>query len=132
LADQGAYARLREFALAEADKADLPPGMVDKVELVLEEVLLNVIHYAYPQDRPGEVSLGCAQGPGEWFYLRVQDRGRPFNPLEHQAPDLTGGVLEREVGGLGIFLTRQISDYIAYHRQDGQNILEIGLRTQTG
>ena len=55
--------------------------------------------------------------------LEIQDGGLPFNPLERDEPDITLSASEREIGGLGIFITKKTMDTIAYRFENGKNIL---------
>ncbi len=97
-----------------------------KVRLAAEELLVNIIHYAYP-DSHGELSIDCSKAeqgePG--VFIEIRDAGIPFNILEKQEPDITQPMEDREIGGLGIFLTRQVMDEISYEREDGQNIVRM-------
>jgi len=101
--------------------------LVFKVELVLEEVLTNVIHYSYPEET-GEVEVGCAIEGNEKFCFCVTDWGIAFNPLERPDPELCEDVSERHVGGLGIYLVRHLVDELCYHRQEGGNTLTFCFR----
>lgn len=93
-----------------------------QLQLVLEEVVVNVISYAYPgqADKDIFVEIGWNGGSME---ITVIDSGIPFNPLEKEDPDLTLSVEERPIGGLGIFLVKQLMTDVHYIRQDGKNIL---------
>ena len=55
--------------------------------------------------------------------FRLTDKGVPFNPLEKPDPDITLSAEDREVGGLGIFITKQTMDSLAYTYENGNNIL---------
>jgi anti-sigma regulatory factor (Ser/Thr protein kinase) len=57
--------------------------------------------------------------------IRITDQGIPFNPLEKDEPDISLPVDERNIGGLGIFMVRNLVDDLSYHRDDHQNILTI-------
>ncbi|WP_028587397.1 ATP-binding protein [Desulfocurvus vexinensis] len=113
----------REFVLGCAREAALPADREGKLELILEELLVNVARYAYP-DGQGEVELCCGADPGR-FVLVIRDWGPPFDPLAACTPDLDAGVDERPIGGLGIFFVRQMADGLAYRREDGANELTI-------
>ena len=117
----------RLFVLGRLRQLNIAQDLVFKVELVLEEVLTNVIHYSYPEE-PGEVEVGCAIEGNEKFCFCVTDWGIPFNPLERQDPELCEDICERHVGGLGIYLVRHLVDELCYHRQDGGNTLTFCFR----
>lgn len=97
-----------------------------KLEVALEEALVNIIHYAY-QHKKGKIDLQC------FCYLdrvefKIKDQGFPFNPLLLN-PDFEGlsntPLEERQEGGLGIFLIRQYMDDIRYERNESYNILTL-------
>ena len=102
----------------------LPATMATRIELVLEEVLVNLISYAYPDDQPGWIEVSCVRTPDR-FVLRIIDSGRPFDPLGIAPPDLTLGVEEREIGGLGIHLVRQLTDRAEYERRGAENVVTL-------
>jgi anti-sigma regulatory factor (Ser/Thr protein kinase) len=116
------FGPLRSFVLAEMEREESLRQFIPQVDLVLEELLINVINYAYPKGE-GEVEVECASdGPGK-IRLTVRDWGKPFNPLEQAAPDLTADIDSREVGGVGIFLVRQMTSRLLYEYRDGGNVL---------
>lgn len=106
--------------------AQLSLGLVisRKMELALEEVLVNILSYALLSEKePIEI---CIQGTkGIQVEICVTDSGPPFNPLEAPLPDLEA---PKEEGGLGIFLLRQIVDTLHYDRQGNKNILTLKKR----
>ena len=57
--------------------------------------------------------------------LEIRDRGISFNPLERADPDLEAGLMERPIGGLGIVLMKELTDGIAWHRENDENCLTI-------
>ena len=91
----------------------------DKLELVLEELLVNVARYAYPPGS-GDVEVAYAAEPGE-LTVEISDKGRAFNPLEARLPDLSADLVDRPIGGLGVLLVRSLVGSIAYRREDGRN-----------
>jgi len=109
-----------EFARAGASRAGLAPAEKDKLDLVLEELLVNVARYAY-QPESGEVELAYAVDGAGALMVEISDKGRVFNPLEEPAPDLTRALADRPVGGLGVFLVRQLAGSITYRRTEGRN-----------
>jgi anti-sigma regulatory factor (Ser/Thr protein kinase) len=112
----------RHFVLGRLEHLNMVEELVFKVELVLEEALTNVIHYAYPK-AAGEVEVGCVLEDDKRFRFFVKDWGLPFNPLERPEPEMSGEISERQVGGLGIYLIRHLVDELDYHRQEGENTL---------
>ena len=93
---------------------------------MFEEVVVNVIRYAYPAEVPDTVSVGYAVDENH-FAVQVRDRGKAFDPIAGEDPDLTLGIAERRIGGLGRFLTRRLASRAEYARQDGCNVLTFGV-----
>lgn len=116
---------LRDFVISQARKANMPNSLEIKLDLAAEEVLLNVFHYAFESGQAGNVAVGCGVVPDKGFLMRVVDPGKPFNPLEQPRPDIATDIAKRKVGGLGIFLTRQMSSSMTYARRDEHNILDV-------
>jgi serine/threonine-protein kinase RsbW len=112
----------RLFVMGKLQQLHVVQELEFKVELVLEEVLTNVIHYAYPEEA-GEMEVACTIEDDQNFCFRVTDWGIPFNPLERPDPELSEDISERQVGGLGIYLVRHLVDDLSYERQEGKNTL---------
>lgn len=97
-----------------------------QIDLAVEEIYVNIAHYAYSPDK-GTVQIDCsvektADAPAK-LTVSFTDSGKAFNPLAKPDPDITLSVEEREIGGLGIFLTKKYMDSVLYERKDNQNIL---------
>ena len=114
-----------DFATAQLEEHDCSMKVVMQMELVIEEIFVNVSSYAYHPDT-GDVTIcvDFAENPSA-VEITFIDGGKPYNPLEKDAPDTTLDIDEREIGGLGIFLVTKYVDYIAYEYADGKNILRI-------
>jgi anti-sigma regulatory factor (Ser/Thr protein kinase) len=94
------------------------------VSLTIEEVVTNCIKYGYDDaaDHDIEIRLGVH---GEMLTMEVFDDGHPFNPLNEPPPDITADIDHRPIGGLGIYLFREMSDGIKYCREDNKNHLTL-------
>ena len=91
--------------------------------VAIEEVFVNVAHYAYP-DSEGDMSLQIGfDEQSRAITFRMTDRGIPFDPLKKPDPDITLSAEEREVGGLGIFIAKKTMDSLTYTYENGENIL---------
>ena len=91
--------------------------------VAVEEIFVNVASYAYG-DGSGNASLSFDFNENERLMtLVITDEGVPFNPLEKSEPDITLSAAEREIGGLGIFITKKTMDTLSYTYEDGKNIL---------
>ena len=122
-ADDSALNDVLAFAEEELEKAECPPKAMMQLTVAIEEVFVNVAHYAYP-DEEGQVSFGIAfDSESRSITFRIADKGIAFNPLEKPDPDITLSAEEREIGGLGIFICKKTMDEIGYARENGENIL---------
>lgn len=99
------------------------PSLIYAIRLVVEEVVVNIIDYAYP-DGEGYLDV-CIHSDSKALTIEFRDHGIPFNPLNQPAPDLNLPLEERTIGGLGIFLTKEMMDDIQYRYEQGENILII-------
>ena len=117
----GSLAAFSEFVRKGAVVAGIAPDELGKLDLILEEVLINVARYAYAP-ASGEVQVGYVVADGK---LRVEiiDSGRVFNPLENDPPDLSRGLADRPIGGLGVFLVKNMVETVDYRHENGQNVL---------
>ncbi|MEA1921329.1 MAG: ATP-binding protein [Pseudomonadota bacterium] len=117
--------RFMTFVCEQARQFDFTDKRTLEIELVLEEALVNVIEYAYPAEQPGNLILHLEGKHDGKLHLEIKDRGVSFNPLERAAPDLEAELMERPIGGLGIFLMKELTDGITWHREDNENCLSI-------
>ena len=94
------------------------------LRLVCEELVVNVVDYAYPEDVEGWMDVEIERDDDS-IAICLKDGGKPFNPLEREMPDTTKPLEERRIGGLGIFLTIKKMDEVTYDYVDNKNILTI-------
>ena len=96
-----------------------------KIHLALEELLSNIINYAY--DEPGGMmDLDFSfEDNDETLVIVIKDQGKPFNPFDMKDPDLTGSASERKIGGLGIYLVKNTVDFTNYKREGDSNIITL-------
>ena len=91
--------------------------------VAIEEVFVNVAHYAYP-DGQGDMALHIGfEEESRTVTFRMADRGVPFDPLKKPDPDITLSAEERQIGGLGIFITKKTMDTVSYAYENGENVL---------
>lgn len=107
------------------------PAAVFNAVLALEEAVTNVIKYSYDDDQRHEIVLEAVLDPSG-VVLRVTDDGHEFNPLDAPPPDLDRPAGEREVGGLGIHLLRNLTQRMNYERREGKNVLTMYLSRSPG
>lgn len=105
-----------------ASEFNFSEELVFNFNLVLEEVVTNVVMYAYPEGKHGSIEI-VAKCDGNSVTFVISDSGKPFDPTLVPDVDVTLPAEERRIGGLGIFLIRQMMDSLEYRRQGGKNIL---------
>lgn len=95
------------------------------VALCVEEAFANIVNYAYPQGS-GQVRIAVTcDSVRNSIAIRFIDSGIPFNPLKEEPPDISAPSEHRTIGGLGIYIVRQLMDFVDYDFCEGQNILTI-------
>jgi len=99
---------------------------IGKIELALEEALVNICKYSYP-DEPGDAEVSCKQDNGR-FIIEIVDSGIPFDMTSLPAPDVTSSIEERKIGGLGIFLIKKMVNDVSYRREGNFNILKLTMK----
>lgn len=91
--------------------------------IAVEEIFVNIAHYAYPGEE-GEVLIEAeVTGTPSAMTVTLTDSGREYDPLSRPDPDTTLPDDERPIGGLGIFMAKQLMDGIEYRREAGKNVL---------
>lgn len=123
----GSLETLQAFVLETMRRWNLEESLRRRVDLALEEVLTNIIHYAYPQT-DGDVEVGCCMDADGSLRIIVQDSGGPFDPGSREDPDVDKDLLERPLGGLGILLVRHMVSEMHYERQADKNVLTLCFR----
>jgi anti-sigma regulatory factor (Ser/Thr protein kinase) len=116
---------LQEFWSA----ADLPQAETGTFELALEEIFMNVVMHGSPAGRVPRVEVSLALCD-DCLTLVIEDDGPSFDPLSLAAPDVTASLEERRVGGLGVYLVRQMMDAVTYQRLGGRNQLSMTKRVR--
>ena len=95
-----------------------------QMNLAMEEAVVNVMDYAYPPGTRGDINIE-AQSNDVRLKFTITDSGAPFDPTVKADVDTTLSAEERPIGGLGIYMVRQIMDSINYERIDGRNVLTL-------
>lgn len=115
---------LGSFVKQVAESLSLDKSLTGRLRLAVEETVVNVMEYAYPQGTTGDVNIRATSN-GRRLKFIISDSGIPFNPTEVTAADTTLSAEERPIGGLGILLVRELMDSINYERINGQNVLTL-------
>jgi serine/threonine-protein kinase RsbW len=92
------------------------------LNLVMEEMVTNVIFYAYPQDEEADIEL-LVKSDGKELTFVLSDQGKEFDPTAKEDTDLDVNPAERELGGMGIFIVKNIMKEVTYQRLEGKNLL---------
>lgn len=96
-----------------------------EIDIVIDEIFGNIANYAYaPGSGDATVQVEIEDSPKRLDLVFI-DKGTPYNPLENKDPDITLDIEERKIGGLGIFLVKEMMDEVSYEYVDGQNILKL-------
>lgn len=120
-------AKLPPFVEELGEELGLPKELMFDFNLVLEEAVSNIIFYAYSDDVHESFTLTAKVKENQLFFVLV-DSGKEFNPTLVPDADITLSADERPIGGLGIFLIRQMMSSVEYQRVDGKNMLIMGKR----
>jgi serine/threonine-protein kinase RsbW len=111
-------------ALKEAMRTcGFPADAILDLQLAVEEAVVNTVVHGY-RGAPGEVAIAIHLTDGQ-IEVRIEDHAPPFNPLTLPDPDRECDLNERRVGGLGIFLIRQLIDEVGYQYTGGKNVLTL-------
>ena len=113
--------RVTAFVDAFLEEQDCPMKTQMQIDLCVEEIFVNIAHYAYP-DKDGEAQVLISETDGI-VELTFIDSGIPYDPLKKEDPDITLSSQERQIGGLGVFLVKKNMDTVTYRYENSQNIL---------
>jgi sigma-B regulation protein RsbU (phosphoserine phosphatase) len=122
--DVAQVTELNQFVQSVTEELQLEKALSRRIKLAVEEVVVNIMNYAYVADVKGQVKVE-AMANDERLRFILTDSGRAFDPTAVSRADTTLTVEDRPIGGLGILLVRNLMDSINYERIDGQNILRI-------
>ena len=115
---------LATFVDEVCEKLGFDPAVTMQMNLAIEEAVVNVMDYAYPKGTKGDITIE-AQANNQRLKFTIIDSGKPFDPTVKADADITLSAEERPIGGLGIYLVRQLMDSINYERVNGLNVLTL-------
>ena len=95
------------------------------IVLILDEMVTNVISYAYPDGGVHTFTLDIHRGDDQRIYIKLVDDGIPFDPLAQDESDIDSSLEKRQIGGLGIFIVKHLAEAVEYSRLDDKNNLDI-------
>ena len=107
-----------------AQLAKLEQPFVLKMSIVLDELLANVVRYAFEDDHDHLIYLEFVVTDSS-FYMTIEDDGVPFDPFNQPPPDTAKGLEERDIGGLGIHIVKSLMDSYSYERLENNNVVKL-------
>ncbi len=114
--------RVNQFVDEIAEELGLDMELQMNLNLVLEEMVSNVIFYAYPQEKKADIEL-VAETHGKELTFVLTDRGKEFDPTAKEDADTNVNPMDREIGGMGIYIVKNIMNEVTYQRLEGKNLL---------
>ena len=104
-------------------KEEMPSADIKRVEIALEEAIVNIISYAYGSET-GPIEIIYSAGTTGWVEFTLKDHGPPFDPQKKDhAFDYSTPIEERDIGGLGIPFIHKLMDVVEYRREAEMNVL---------
>ena len=124
-ADNDCLPKVLDFIERHLDSVDCSPKAKMQISVAAEEIFVNIANYAYsPNVGKATVRVEVSRDPVA-VTITFMDNGKPFDPTAKADPDVTLSAGERQIGGLGIFMTKKLMDGVKYEYKDGKNILRI-------
>ena len=117
-------ARFSTFIKSATEKLGIEKSLARQLRLAVEEAVVNVIDYAYPAGKEGDITIKI-MSDGHTLRFQIIDAGVLFDPTMKEKADTTLSVEDRQIGGLGILLVRELMDSINYERIEGTNVLTL-------
>ena len=114
--------RVNQFVEEIGDELGLGMELQMNLNLVMEEMVSNVIFYAYPQGTEAEIEL-VAESDGKEVTFVLSDSGKEFDPTMKESVNTDINPAERDIGGMGIFIVKNIMNKVTYQRLKGKNLL---------
>jgi serine/threonine-protein kinase RsbW len=126
--DDRELSRMSRWFRGFAVDGDISTDRAADLELCLNELVTNIIHHAYEDDREHEIRIALERTPGE-LRVTIDDDGRPFNLLKSVLPEPSRSLESARIGGWGIPIVRALADHIVHERVDGKNRLTFAFRS---
>ena len=114
--------RVNQFVDEIAEELGLDMELQMNLNLVMEEMVSNVIFYAYPQEKEATIEL-LAESDGKELTFVLSDRGKEFDPTMKEDADPNVNPMDRDIGGMGIYIVKNIMNEVTYQRLEGKNLL---------
>lgn len=115
--------KVLSFVDEQLEAADCPMKIQMQIDIAVEEIFVNIAHYAYnPDVGTAKVRVEVMGNPPA-VDITFIDNGVPYDPLAKADPDVTLPAEKRQIGGLGIFMVKKSMDDVKYEYLDGHNVL---------
>ena len=114
--------KVNQFVEEICEELGLDMELQMNLNLVLEEMVSNVIFYAYPKGTPEEIEL-AAESDGKELTFVLSDSGLEFDPTAKEDADPDVNPMDRDIGGMGIYIVKNIMNKVTYQRLEGKNLL---------
>lgn len=114
--------KVNQFIDEIGEELGLSMELTMNLNLVMEEMVVNIISYAYPEGSDAEIEL-LAKSDNKELTLVLSDQGREFDPTMKEDSDMSVNPALRDLGGMGIFIVKNIMNKVTYQRLDGRNLL---------
>ena len=118
----GELERVNQFIEEIGVELGLDMELQMNLNLVMEEMVSNVIFYAYPEGKTADIEL-VAESNGKELTFMLSDQGKEFDPTAKEDADPDVNPMDREIGGMGIFIVKNIMNQVTYQRLEGKNLL---------
>ncbi|MBP1541879.1 MAG: ATP-binding protein [Prevotella sp.] len=118
----GELQRVNQFIEEIGEELGLDMELQMNLNLVMEEMVSNVIFYAYPKGKTADIEL-YAESDGKVLTFVLSDRGMAFDPTMQEDADPNVNPIDREIGGMGIYIVKNIMNEVSYQRLQGKNLL---------
>lgn len=110
------------------EQYNCPIDIQMSIDIAVEEIYVNIAHYAYNPE-VGDATIRCTvEKEPVQVIIEFMDGGVPYNPLERDDPDISLSAEARDIGGLGIYMVKNIMDDVSYRHEAGKNIFTIQKR----
>jgi serine/threonine-protein kinase RsbW len=114
--------RVTEFMENICDELQLDMHVAMKLQVAMEEMVTNVIFYAYPEGTSADITLSAESDDKELTFV-LSDTGKPFDPTAKEDADIEANPMDREQGGMGILIVKNIMNEVSYQRLGDTNQL---------
>jgi serine/threonine-protein kinase RsbW len=118
----GELEKVNAFIEEIGEELQLDMELLMNLNLVMEEMVSNVIFYAYPEGKTADIELS-AECNGRELTFVLSDKGREFDPTMKEDIDTSTDPQDRDLGGLGIYIVKNIMNEVTYQRLEGKNLL---------